>query len=103
MEKKGRRGKRTASQAARQDESPFPRLGAGSPACGRRGKGERVLGNIESYLTWRGDLTFQERPFCEVDNLVLSELAYLDLAGIVPPKGENARISVQEAARLFYR
>ncbi len=36
------------------------------------------MGNIISYLKWRGDLTFAERPFCEVDNLVLSELAYLE-------------------------
>ena len=48
------------------------------------------MGNILSYLKWRGDLTFTERPFCEVYNLVLSELAYLDLAGIVPAKEERA-------------
>lgn len=28
------------------------------------------------YLEWRGDLTMKERPFNEIDNLILSELAY---------------------------
>lgn len=30
------------------------------------------------YLTWRGDLLFSERSFNEVDNVILSELAYFD-------------------------
>lgn len=42
------------------------------------------MGNIESYLKWRGDLSFSERPFCEVDNLIFSEITYFDLAGGVP-------------------
>ena len=39
--------------------------------------------NIMDYLDMRGDLTFSERPFNEVDNLIFSELAYLDMNGIV--------------------
>ena len=37
------------------------------------------------YLAWRGDLTFAEREFNEVDNLILSELAYLNMDGLVSP------------------
>lgn len=62
-------------------------------------RGRRV-GNILSYLKWRGDLTFKERAFCEVDNLVLAELAYIDFSGIVPEQGTG--ISVREAAERFY-
>ena len=40
--------------------------------------------NILDYLEMRGDLTFSERPFNEVDNLVFSTLAYLDMHNIVP-------------------
>lgn len=36
------------------------------------------MGNIISYLKWRGDIGFLERPFCNVDNLVLAELSYFD-------------------------
>lgn len=61
------------------------------------------MGNIISYLKWRGDLTFAERPFCEVDNLVLSELAYLDLAGILPTKEQGGFLTPTQAAPLFYR
>ena len=40
--------------------------------------------NILDYLDWRGDLTFAERPFNEVDNLIFSELAYAEMENIVP-------------------
>ena len=40
--------------------------------------------NILDYLEMRGDLTFAERPFNEVDNLIFSVLAYLDMHDIVP-------------------
>lgn len=39
--------------------------------------------NIFDYLEMRGDLTFSERPFNEIDNLVFSVLAYLDMNEIV--------------------
>ena len=40
--------------------------------------------NILHYLEMRGDLTFAERPFNEVDNLIFASLAYLDMKDIVP-------------------
>ena len=42
------------------------------------------MASILDYLAWRGDLTIVERPFNEVDNLILAELSYLDFSGIVP-------------------
>ncbi len=57
--------------------------------------------NITSYIKWRGDLTFEERPFCDVDNLVLSELTYLDLNGIIPKAGEEEDITIGEAIDRF--
>ena len=39
--------------------------------------------NMMDYLDFRGDLTFAERGFNEVDNLIFAELAYLDLKDIV--------------------
>ena len=44
--------------------------------------------NILDYLEMRGDLTFAERPFDEVDNLVFSILAYLDMHDIVSERLE---------------
>ena len=42
------------------------------------------MANLLDYLEWRGDLTFDQTPFNEVDNLILSELSYVDFGGIVP-------------------
>lgn len=47
------------------------------------------MGNINTYLKWRGDLSFAERPFCEADNLALALLSYLDFDDIVPDSGEK--------------
>ncbi|MCM1375190.1 MAG: DUF2974 domain-containing protein [Lachnospiraceae bacterium] len=58
------------------------------------------MGNITSYLKWRGDISLIERPFGMVDNLVLSELAYMDFSGIVPSTAEGGEITVQDAAAL---
>ena len=33
--------------------------------------------NINDYLKWRGDLTFNENPLNEVDNMILSRFSYL--------------------------
>ena len=46
------------------------------------------MANIMDYLDWRGDLDFTVSPFNEVDNLILSELVYVDFQGIIPPPGQ---------------
>ena len=42
------------------------------------------MAGLFEYLDWRGDVPFSADPFNEVDNLVLSELAYVDFEGLVP-------------------
>lgn len=49
--------------------------------------------NITDYLKWRGDLTFKESPLNEVDNLILSELAYFE----VSKKDAEKKITIKEA------
>ena len=58
------------------------------------------MANIFDYLTWRGDVPFSVDPFNEVDNLVLSELAYTDFDGIVPQGG--AAVSLQTVCDAFF-
>jgi hypothetical protein len=36
------------------------------------------MANLMDYLDWRGDLTFREAPFNEVDNLILAQLVYVE-------------------------
>lgn len=56
------------------------------------------MGNILTYLQWRGDLSWKEHPFNEIDNLVLAELSYLKMDGIVPSLSEGGSVTVCEAA-----
>ncbi len=36
------------------------------------------MAHLNDYVLWRGDLSFREREFTVEDNLVLSELVYID-------------------------
>ena len=57
------------------------------------------MGTILDYLREYGDYTFREKPFGEVDSLVLSQFAYLKFDGIVPAVGEKkAAVDLQEIA-----
>lgn len=47
------------------------------------------MGTILDYLKDYGDYTFAERPFDEVDSLVLSQFAYLKFDGLVPSIDED--------------
>ena len=60
------------------------------------------MGNVVNYIKWRGDLTFSDSPFNEVDNLALSLLIYNDFGGIVPAKGKSDSISVKDAAEWYF-
>ena len=48
------------------------------------------MADMMDYLDWRGDVPFSASPFNEVDNLILSEVAYVDFEGIVPGPDEWA-------------
>ena len=58
------------------------------------------MANVFDYLVWRGDIPMSLDPFNEVDNLVLSQLAYTDFSGIVPQ--DWTRISLRDAAEAFF-
>ena len=40
------------------------------------------MGNIMDYISWRGDLSFEQSQFNEVDNLILACFSYVNLDGI---------------------
>ncbi|MEA4941577.1 MAG: Mbeg1-like protein [Oscillibacter sp.] len=60
------------------------------------------MANLMDYLDWRADLTFLQAPFNEVDNLILAELAFVDLHGIVPGIGEGAGVALKDAAARYF-
>jgi hypothetical protein len=55
------------------------------------------------YLSWRGDLSFDETPLNPVDNIILSQFSYLALDGIVagPDVKQKKGITIGEAAAVF--
>ena len=59
------------------------------------------MADVRDYLELRGDILLSERGFNDVDNVVLSSLAYLDLAGIAPSREEGGSVSVAEACEAF--
>ena len=56
------------------------------------------MGTLFDYVNWRGDLTFREAPFNDVDNLIFSLLSYLDFSGIVPAEHNGASVPIKAAA-----
>jgi hypothetical protein len=61
------------------------------------------MANIINYIKWRGDLSFEESPFNEVDNLALSLVVYSDLKGIVPDSDSGQKITIREAAARYFK
>lgn len=55
----------------------------------------RNLNNIINYIDWRGDLTFKQSGFNEVDNMIFSQISYLNL-GVI--KGE---MSIEELGQRY--
>lgn len=56
--------------------------------------------NVFDYLVWRGDLSFAQDPFNEIDNLILAELCYFDFCDVIE-KGET--VTLETAARRYLK
>ena len=62
------------------------------------------MAGMFEYLDWRGDLTFDEAEFNEVDSLILAWLSYAALDGIVPSEcSESDTITIEEATAQFLK
>ena len=73
----------------------------GDTMCQIGEEGWDTVGLLE-YLDWRGDLTLEQSPFNEVDNLILAELSFVDFSGIVPGVQEGKGIPLYQAAEQFF-
>lgn len=60
-----------------------------------------AMQNLFDYLEWRGDLSFTQDGFNEVDNLMFSVLAYIKFDGIVSEETGADPIPLFKAARQF--
>ncbi len=61
------------------------------------------MANILDYLDWRGDITLRERPFNEIDNLILSCLAYLQMTDLVPGPGGKETVPLADLPARYER
>jgi len=60
------------------------------------------MSNIVDYVDWRGDLTLKASAFNEIDALILTQLAMIDLDGIVPSPKDGGDVSLSDAAAAFF-
>lgn len=58
--------------------------------------------NILDYLKWRGDLSFLQSPFNDIDSLILSQIIYIPFEGIVPSVRSTRTITLKAAAEKFF-
>ena len=61
------------------------------------------MANIEDYIKWRGDLSFQQDPFNDIDNLILTQIAYVDFEGIVPDMEMGNGLTLSKVCDKFFR
>lgn len=61
------------------------------------------MANILDYIEWRGDLSMEDSPFNEVDNLILSEFSYLDMSDIVSQDMSDEPITLSTAVERFFQ
>lgn len=57
----------------------------------------RDIYTVFDYVNWRGDLSFAQAPFNEVDSVILSMVCFLDFKDIVPAPHERGSITLAEA------
>jgi len=60
------------------------------------------MANILDYILWRGDLSFELSPFNEVDNLILSKLAYLNFSGIINEETRRG-MPLYKVAEIYFK
>ena len=59
------------------------------------------MATIHDYLQWRGDLSFEQSAFNNVDNLILSRLSYYPFDDIVPKSFDENPVSIWRAAEII--
>ena len=61
------------------------------------------MASLTEYLIWRGDITFDEVSLNMVDALLLSQLSYLNLQGIIGKADRKKECTLAYAAKRFWQ
>ena len=60
------------------------------------------MANMFDYLDWRGDIPMFVDGFNEVDNLILSEIAYVDFEGVLPERAAGPQsVELTQASERY--
>lgn len=57
------------------------------------------MASILDYINWRGDVTFAQSKFNEVDSVIMARLSYFDFDGVF--KNYDEEITVEEAYKRY--
>ena len=60
---------------------------------------ENDMADILEYLDWRGDIPFDVDPFNDVDNLILAQISYTDLEGVMT---QDEELPIDEVAGIYF-
>ena len=58
------------------------------------------MANLLDYLDWRGDFSWEQAPFNEIDAAIFARLVYLPLSGVFPSSAHSYPLA--EVARRFW-
>ena len=61
----------------------------------------KSMSNILDYVAWRGDLSFEDSPFNEIDSLILCQILYLNFDGLMKSRDFSTSIPLHELAEIF--
>lgn len=61
---------------------------------------KKTMDTLQDYIRWRGDLSFADSPLNLVDNVILSELAYLDLS-VLEEKGSVNGMTLKQCYEMI--
>lgn len=60
------------------------------------------MANMIDYVEWRGDLTFLDSPFNNIDNLIFTELSFLDFSNIAASDFTRDGIILSDAVDAYF-
>jgi len=60
------------------------------------------MANIMDYLDWRGDISLSMDSFNLIDNLILSEMSYVVMEGLVQGDFDGKKVSIQNVSNRYF-
>lgn len=59
------------------------------------------MSNILDYISWRGDLSFENSKFNDIDALILCQISYLNFDGLLSEMNFSNKVTLKELSEAF--